>query len=60
MKVAAINMEPKIGNKKKNIKKMEKFIEKEDADLYVFGELSLTGYMCRDELFDVAESIDGE
>lgn len=56
----AINIEPKAGNKKKNMKKMIRFIEKEEADLYVFGELSLTGYMCRDELFEVAEDMDGE
>ena len=60
MKIAAINIEPKIGNKKKNIKKMIKFIDKEDADLYVFGELSLTGYICRDEIFEIAESLNGE
>ena len=60
MKVMAVNIEPKTGNKKKNIKKMEKFIEKEDANLYVFGGLSLTGYMCRDELFELAETLDGE
>ena len=56
----AVNMEPKIGNKKKNIKKMKQFIDKEEADLYVFGELSLTGYMCKDELFKLAESLEGD
>jgi len=60
MKVMAVNMEPKIGNKKKNLKKMMRFMDKEEADLYVFGELSLTGYMCKDELFELAESLDGE
>jgi len=60
MKVMAVNISPKTGNKKRNIKKMEKFIDKEDADLYIFGEMSLTGYMCRDEIFKLAERIDGE
>jgi len=60
MKVMAVNMEPKVGNKKKNIKKMKQFIDKEEADLYVFGELSLTGYMCKDELFKFAESLEGQ
>ncbi|MCD6573156.1 MAG: carbon-nitrogen hydrolase family protein [Thermoplasmata archaeon] len=60
MKAMAVSMEPKVGNKRKNMKKMIRFIEKEEADLYVFGELSLTGYICRDELFELAEDADGE
>ncbi|MCD6512747.1 MAG: carbon-nitrogen hydrolase family protein [Thermoplasmata archaeon] len=61
MKISLVNLNPKVGNKKRNIKRMIKFIEKEeDAQLHVFGELSLTGYMCRDELFNVAEGVDGE
>ncbi len=60
MKIADINIEPKVGNKKRNIKKMIKFIEKEQADMYVFGELSLTGYMCKDEFYKLAEGVDGE
>ncbi|MCD6171367.1 MAG: carbon-nitrogen hydrolase family protein [Thermoplasmata archaeon] len=59
MKISAINIEPKVGNKKRNIKKMIKFIEKEQADMYVFGELSLTGYMCKDEFYKLAEGMDG-
>lgn len=60
MKLALVSARPKIGKKEENLKKMEDFIKKEDADFYVFGELFLSGYRCKDELRDVAESIDGE
>jgi len=59
MKVAVVSMRPNIGDKKANLKKMEKYISKEKADLYVFGELSLTGYPIKDEIRDLAEPIDG-
>jgi predicted amidohydrolase len=59
MKVAVVSIHPKIGNKRENLKKIEKFIVNEKADLFVFGELSLTGYRCKDELRDFAEHIDG-
>jgi len=55
MKICLANINPKVGNKKKNIKKMEKIIDGEEADLYVFGEMSLTGYICREEVFFLAE-----
>ena len=60
MKICLANINPKVGNKSKNIKKMKKIIEGEEADLYVFGELSLTGYICREEIFSLAESKEGE
>ena len=60
MKICLANINPKVGNKKKNIRKMEKIIDGEDADLYVFGEMSLTGYICREEVFSLAEEKDGE
>jgi len=60
MKICLSNINPKVGNKKKNIKKMEKFMDSADADLYVFGEMSLTGYMCREDVFSLAEGRDGE
>ena len=60
MKICLVSASPKIGNKKKNIEKMKKFIEKEDADLYVFGEMFLTGYACREEIFSLAEGKEGE
>jgi predicted amidohydrolase len=59
MKVAIISMRPKIAEKKENLKTMEKFILKKNADLYIFGEITLTGYRCKDELKDLAEPING-
>ena len=59
-RIALIAGRPKIGKKEENLRKMEEFIKKEDADLYVFGELFLSGYRCKDELRDIAEPIDGE
>lgn len=59
MKTALISMRPEIGNKDANIAKIKKFIQKEKADLYVFGETTLTGYPCKDELRNLAETTDG-
>jgi predicted amidohydrolase len=60
MKVALITMRPKIANKKKNLEIMQKYISKTNADLYIFGEITLTGYRCKDELKDLAEPVDGQ
>jgi predicted amidohydrolase len=59
MKVALASIRPKIGNKDENLKKMVKYIKSEKADLFVFGESSITGYRCKDELRDLAEPMDG-
>ena len=59
MDVAIVSMRPKIADKKANIEKMKNFIQREKADLYVFGEITLTGYKCKDELRELAEPIDG-
>ena len=59
MKIAMISARPKIADKKSNLKIMEKHIKKTKADFYVFGELFLSGYRCKDELRDLAETIDG-
>ena len=60
MKVSLIAARPKIAKKEENLERMKEFIEKGDADFYVFGELFLSGYRCKDELRDVAEPIDGD
>lgn len=60
MKVCLANINPRVGNKKKNIKKMKKVIDNNEADLYIFGEMSLTGYICREEVFSLAETKEGE
>ncbi len=59
MKVAVISMRPKLGDKKANMQKMERYIEKNKADLYVFGEMTLTGYPLKDEYRDYAEETNG-
>jgi len=59
MKIAVISERPKIADKKSNIKTMEKYISKTKADIYIFGELFLTGYNCKDEYLNLAEPING-
>ena len=59
MKIALISARPKINDKKANLEKMKAYIIKKKADLYVFAELFLSGYRCKDELRDIAEPIDG-
>jgi len=59
MKVAIITMRPKIADKKANLEKMARYIEKTKADMYVFGELTICGYHVKDELRDIAETVNG-
>ncbi|MBN2065547.1 MAG: carbon-nitrogen hydrolase family protein [Candidatus Thermoplasmatota archaeon] len=59
MKVALISMRPKIANKQANLKTMESYVKKTSADMYIFGEICLTGYRCKDELRDLAEPVTG-
>ncbi len=59
MKLALISARPKIANKKANLRTIETYLKKENADIYIFGELFLTGYRCKDEFRNLAESIDG-
>jgi len=59
MKVAIITMRPKLADKNANLEKMKNYIKKEKADLYVFGELTICGYHVKDELRDIAETING-
>lgn len=59
MKIALVTIRPNLLDKQSNIKKMEKYIKKTKADIYVFGELSLTGYPIKDEVRDIAEDING-
>lgn len=49
-------------DKKSNIKKMEQNVlkaRKRGAELVIFPELSLTGYITRDQLYELAETIPG-
>ena len=62
VKVALAQISCKRGNKKENLRKMEEYVVKakeQDARLVIFPELSLTGYVVRDQIYELAETIPG-
>ena len=59
IKVALCQIQCTLGNKKENIAKLKSVLEEHSADLYVFPEMFLTGYMVRDEVFSLSESFNG-
>ncbi len=62
IKLALIQMSTQRENKKANLKKMEILTAKaktQGADLAIFPELSLTGYVIRDQLYELSETIPG-
>ena len=59
MKIALISARPKIADKKANLKTMENYIRKTKADFYVFGEMFLSGYPCKDDFKNLAETKQG-
>lgn len=59
MKVALAQLAPAVGEKEKNLRKLEKAVAKSEADLLLAGELFLTGYMARDAFARLAEPVDG-
>lgn len=59
MKAALAQLSPTVGDKKKNLRKLEKTVAKSGADLVLAGELFLTGYMARDAFARLAEPVDG-
>lgn len=61
-KVACLQMETELGNKKTNLSKMVDMIDKaakQDAKLVVFPELSLTGFNCGESFLELSEPIPG-
>jgi len=63
LKVALAQISCKREDKTENIRKIERNVErasKEGADLVVFPELSLTGYLLRDQIYELAETIPGQ
>ena len=60
MNVSIVSMRPQIGEKNANISTMKSYIQKAESDLIVFGEMTLTGYPCKDDLRTLAEPINGE
>ena len=62
IKVALAQISCKVGDKAHNIHKMARYIakaRKENVELIIFPELSLTGYTMRDMAYELAESIPG-
>lgn len=59
MKAALAQLEPALQDKEKNLRKLEKFVAKSEADLVLAGELYLTGYMARDAFARLAEPLGG-
>jgi len=59
LKALLAQLSPRVGDKEANISRMEKAIKTTDPDLAVFGELFLSGYMARDNLRTLAETIPG-
>jgi predicted amidohydrolase len=61
-KVALAQIECKRGDKSSNIEKIEEKVteaKKRGAKLVIFPEMSLTGYVVRDEIYELAENIPG-
>jgi predicted amidohydrolase len=61
--VTLAQMNPVLENKESNLKKMQSWIERaarEESDLIVFPEMSLTGYSLRDHVFALSEPIPGD
>jgi predicted amidohydrolase len=62
IKIALAQMSCKREGKKENLAKIEKTVakaRKQAADLVIFPELSLTGYVVRDQIYELAETIPG-
>lgn len=59
MKVALAQLNPTVGGKENNLRKLERAVAKSEADLVLAGELFLTGYMARDAFATLAEPLDG-
>jgi len=62
IRLALAQMASRRANKEENIKKIEELVVKaqmQKADLVVFPELCLTGYVVRDQIYELAETIPG-
>lgn len=58
--VALAQITSRVADKEYNIKLMERKIKeasRKDADIVVFPELALTGYLCRDLVYELAEPL---
>ena len=50
LKISAVQAAPVVGNKEENLRIIEEYTVREKAELIIFPELFLTGYLCKDEL----------
>ncbi len=55
MKVTLAQRRLKVGDKQHNLHVIEQAVQEAEGDLVVFCEMALTGYMCRDLFFQLAE-----
>jgi predicted amidohydrolase len=63
IKIALAQISCKRGAKTENIRKIEDTVvraKKQGAELVVFPELSVTGYVLRDQIYELAETIPGQ
>jgi predicted amidohydrolase len=60
MRIALAQVPCHLGEKERNLENMERIVGDNEADLFVFAETFLTGYMVRDRFFNLAETSDGE
>jgi len=60
MKIGLAQVSCILGDKQRNLERMEEVVSEADAETIVFPELFTTGYMCRDLFYLLAEEIDGE
>lgn len=56
---ALVQVDPTVGDKAGNLKKMARYVRGNPAQLYLFGELYLSGYMARDLFPKLAEPLEG-
>lgn len=59
MRIVLGQVQPELGNKGHNVEKIERVVAENECDLAVFGELFLTGYMCRGDFPRLAEDLSG-
>jgi 5-aminopentanamidase len=60
MRLALATERPVVGNVEANLKTLEKRVKAAKADVVLFGELFLSGYMARDKFVNLAMPMDGD
>jgi predicted amidohydrolase len=60
MRLALCQLRSALGDKERNLKKITETVESTAADLFIFPENFVTGYMVRDRVVSLAEDVDGE